>query len=82
MSKPRSPRKPFGKALANTRQPALWGKDILVIERMSQEGRGVARRAGKVVFVNGALAGEQVRAQWPPQRVRRAPEPVRWGPGG
>jgi 23S rRNA (uracil1939-C5)-methyltransferase len=30
---------------------------------MSQEGRGVAMRGGKVVFVRGALAGEQVRVQ-------------------
>jgi len=30
---------------------------------MSQEGRGVAIREGKVVFVSGALAGEQVRVQ-------------------
>jgi 23S rRNA (uracil1939-C5)-methyltransferase len=45
------------------RSSPLWGKDSLVIERMSQEGRGVATRHGKVVFVSGALAGEQVRAQ-------------------
>jgi 23S rRNA (uracil1939-C5)-methyltransferase len=30
---------------------------------MSQEGRGIARREGKIVFVSGALAGEQVRVQ-------------------
>lgn len=41
----------------------LWGKDTLTIARMSQEGRGIAMRHGKVVFVSGALAGEQVRAQ-------------------
>lgn len=63
MTKPRPTRKPFSKAPARTRQPDLWGKDTLVIERMSQEGRGVARRAGKIVFVNGALTGEHVRAQ-------------------
>jgi 23S rRNA (uracil1939-C5)-methyltransferase len=47
----------------NSRSTPLWGKDTLEIERMSQEGRGVATRRGKVVFVSGALAGEQVRAQ-------------------
>lgn len=45
------------------RAGALWGKDILAIDRMSQEGRGIANRGGKVVFVSGALAGEQVRVQ-------------------
>ncbi len=43
--------------------PGLWGKDTLAIERMSLEGRGIATRAGKVVFVSDALAGEQVRVQ-------------------
>lgn len=47
----------------NNRGAALWGKDILTIERMSQEGRGVATRHGKVVFVTGALTGERVKAQ-------------------
>ena len=32
------------------------------IESLDTEGRGVARRDGKVVFVEGALAGERVRA--------------------
>lgn len=50
-----SPRKPV--------TPRLWGEDTLAIERMSQEGRGIANRAGKVVFVSGALAGEQARVQ-------------------
>lgn len=48
---------------ARNRAGALWGKEVLAIERMSQEGRGVATRLGKVVFVSGALVGEQVRAQ-------------------
>ena len=30
---------------------------------MSQEGRGIASRQGKIVFVSGALTGEQVRVQ-------------------
>jgi 23S rRNA (uracil1939-C5)-methyltransferase len=43
--------------------PRLWGKDSLLVDRMSQEGRGIASRDGKIVFVSGALVGEQVRAQ-------------------
>jgi 23S rRNA (uracil1939-C5)-methyltransferase len=35
----------------------------LEIEALDAEGRGVARNAGKVVFVEGALTGETVEAQ-------------------
>lgn len=63
MAKPPRARRP-SRGASNKRAPAkLWGKDILTIERMSQEGRGVARREGKIIFVSGALEGEQVRAQ-------------------
>ena len=34
------------------------------IERLSHEGRGVARVAGKTVFVEGALPGERVRLRY------------------
>ena len=34
--------------------------DTLVITALDQEGRGVARREGKVVFVEAALVGEEV----------------------
>lgn len=51
-------------ATPHQRRPvSLWGKDTVVIERMSQEGRGIAYRHGKIVFVRGALTGEQVRVQ-------------------
>jgi 23S rRNA (uracil1939-C5)-methyltransferase len=61
----RSPktRRPSRRAAIKTAPARLWGKATLTIERMSQEGRGVALRDGKVVFVSGALAGEQVLAQ-------------------
>ena len=34
--------------------------DTLQIESLDQEGRGIARRDGKVIFVEGALPGERV----------------------
>jgi 23S rRNA (uracil1939-C5)-methyltransferase len=36
---------------------------VLDIDALDAEGRGVARNAGKVVFVEGALAGERVEAR-------------------
>lgn len=63
MARPPSSRRNFRKATPKPQPPGLWGKDTLMIERMSQEGRGIASRAGKIVFVSGALAGELVRVQ-------------------
>jgi 23S rRNA (uracil1939-C5)-methyltransferase len=36
---------------------------VLTIESLDQEGRGIAHAEGKVVFVEGALPGERVRAE-------------------
>ncbi len=36
---------------------------VLDISKLSHEGRGIAHHAGKVVFVDGALPGEQVLAR-------------------
>jgi len=36
---------------------------LLHIDDLSHDGRGIARRGGKVCFVAGALAGEQVQAR-------------------
>jgi 23S rRNA (uracil1939-C5)-methyltransferase len=63
VAKPPASRKHSRNASQQSRPGGLWGKDTLLIERMSQEGRGVASRSGKIVFVSGALSGEQVQAQ-------------------
>lgn len=63
MAKSPHRRKPLRRSPPASRQTGLWGKDTLLIERMSQEGRGIANRNGKIVFVSGALAGEQVQVQ-------------------
>ncbi len=36
---------------------------VLEIEKLSHEGRGLSRHEGRVVFVDGALPGESVRAE-------------------
>ncbi len=41
-------------------QPPSSQTDIVHIEGLAHDGRGVARRAGKTVFVGGALPGEEV----------------------
>ena len=42
----------------------------LLIESLSQEGRGVARHEGKTIFVEDALSGEEVEAQISVQHKR------------
>lgn len=52
------------------RQQAAAGEPMeLVIESLDLEARGVAHREGKVIFVEGALPGETVRAR----AVKRKP---------
>ncbi|MCB1777544.1 MAG: 23S rRNA (uracil(1939)-C(5))-methyltransferase RlmD, partial [Candidatus Competibacteraceae bacterium] len=41
------------------------------IESLTHEGKGVARRAGKTIFVEGALPGEEVRCVYTTRRSRR-----------
>ncbi|MBI2382058.1 MAG: 23S rRNA (uracil(1939)-C(5))-methyltransferase RlmD [Gammaproteobacteria bacterium] len=55
---PTPPRKGRGKARAAPEPVEAW------IEGLTHEGRGIARIEGKAVFVDGALAGEQVRFQY------------------
>ncbi|MCF0253724.1 MAG: 23S rRNA (uracil(1939)-C(5))-methyltransferase RlmD [Duodenibacillus sp.] len=54
-----------GKARAPKERPQF----VSAVERLDGEGRGVAHRDGKVVFIEGALPGETVR--W--ERVRNKP---------
>ena len=56
-----APARPGQAALA--RIPASSGMIMLEIDALDAAGRGVARVAGKVVFVEGALAGETVEAR-------------------
>ena len=63
MTKSPPARKRFRRPAQQSGQPRLWGRDTLQVERMSQEGRGIATREGKIVFVSGALEGEQVQVQ-------------------
>jgi 23S rRNA (uracil1939-C5)-methyltransferase len=50
------------------RQSLPAHSETLTIERMSHEGRGVARINGKIAFVDGALSGETVSATYTSQR--------------
>ncbi len=63
MARPPSARMRFQKQVKRAGPARLWGKDVLLIERMSREGRGIGTREGKIVFVSGALRGEQVQVQ-------------------
>ncbi len=36
-------------------------ESVVTIEKMSHEGRGIAHQEGRVIFVDGALVGEEVR---------------------
>jgi len=48
---------------SNNRRKSLPREPLLLdIEKLSHEGRGLARHEGKVVFVDGALPGERVIA--------------------
>lgn len=63
MARSSSVRKRFQKSVKRSGHQRLWGKDVLLIDRMSREGRGIASRDGKIVFVSGALEGERVLVQ-------------------
>lgn len=47
----------------NAAKPQKKWRETLIVESLADDGRGVARRQGKVVFVDGALPGETVVAE-------------------
>ena len=60
----------MGKARAKRQKLLAEPPFIVRIEDLSHEGRGVARREGKAVFVEGALPGEEVRCVYTARRGR------------
>ncbi len=60
--------KPAGRRSAKSRRPSTAGANTQQVEleilRLADDGRGVAQYRGKVVFVEQALPGERVQAQW------------------
>jgi 23S rRNA (uracil1939-C5)-methyltransferase len=48
--------------MARRGTPRVQEPAVLEIESLDHEGRGIARREGKVIFVEGALPGERVEA--------------------
>ena len=49
-------------AMSQTPEHTAAPQDWLHVESLGLDARGVARRAGKVIFIEGALPGEQVSA--------------------
>lgn len=50
---------------ANRRQRSLPREpQLFEIEKLSHEGRGMSRHEGRIVFIDGALPGETVRAEF------------------
>jgi len=47
-----------------SRRRALPEPAVVRVESLSHDGRGVARVAGKAVFIHGALPGEEVRFRY------------------
>ncbi|WP_372861389.1 methyltransferase domain-containing protein [Spongiibacter sp.] len=60
--------KPAGRRGAKGRRPSTAGANTQQVEleilRLADDGRGVAQYRDKVVFVEQALPGERVQAQW------------------
>lgn len=64
MSRPKAPKSlRFQPAGGERRGLPVGKKQVLNIERLSHDGRGIAFLEGRTWFVSGALPGEQVQAQ-------------------
>ncbi len=50
--------------VAHTVSPEKHQTDIVTVDALNHDGRGVARVNGKVVFIDGALPGERVSFQY------------------
>ncbi len=62
----------MGGSAAKKRQALAAAEPFTVrVEDLTHEGHGVARRDGKIVFVEGALPGEEVRCLYTARRSRR-----------
>lgn len=57
------PNKRFFKPPRGVQRQKRWDSEALTITDLSHDGRGLARLNGRVVFVEGALLGEQVQAR-------------------
>lgn len=60
----------MGKARARRQKLLAEPPFTVQIDNLSHEGRGVARRDGKAIFVEGALPGEEVRCLYTLRRSR------------
>ena len=58
----------MGRRSSRERVPEFFTAEV---ERLDQEGRGIAHQDGKVVFIQGALPGELVRYEQ--VELRRGP---------
>jgi len=54
--------------VAHIASPEKHQTDIVTVDALNYDGRGVARVNGKVVFIDGALPGERVSFQYTSRR--------------
>lgn len=54
----------------NANSPRSLGEEVAEIQALSHEGRGIAKIAGKTVFIDGALPGETVKFSYQKRKRR------------